>query len=121
MWRGSNRAHAVAARDEVLGLIQAHYSGPVAEGPDQRFGPTLVGEHLWTDHGVLVARSTLPDWMLEVGLWSRTRRGNHIPETFSSRASTTSHAISTTARPETHAYGEMVPPRRTKDTIPHKN
>ena len=73
--RRSNRAHAVAERDEVLALILAHYSGPVAKGPGQRFGPTLVAEHLWTDHGVLVARSTLRDWMREAGLWSRTRRG----------------------------------------------
>ena len=73
--RRSNRAHPVTERAQVLALIQTHYGGPVGKGPGQRFGPTLVAEHLWTDHGVLVARSTLRDWMREAGLWSRTRRG----------------------------------------------
>ena len=31
--------------------------------------------YLWTDYGILVARSTLRDWMRAAGLWSRTRRG----------------------------------------------
>lgn len=72
--RRSNHARAAGERDAVLALIRAHYSGPLAKGPGQRFGPTLVAEHLWTDHGVLVARSTLRDWMHAAGLWSRTRR-----------------------------------------------
>lgn len=72
--RPSNHAHAAATRATVLALIRAHYGGPLAKGPGQRFGPTLVAEHLWTDHGILVARSTLRDWMRDAGLWSRTRR-----------------------------------------------
>lgn len=72
--RPSNHACATPERERVLALIRAHYGGPLAKGPGQRFGPTLVAEHLWTDHGVLVARSTLRDWMRAAGLWSRTRR-----------------------------------------------
>ena len=49
-WR-SNRAHPEAERAEVLALIERHYTGSVAKGPGQRFGPTLVAEHLWLDHG----------------------------------------------------------------------
>lgn len=73
--RRSNHAHAPAERAEVLALIRAQYGGPLQKGPGQRFGPTLVAEHLWTDHGILVPRSTLRDWMRDAGLWSRTRRG----------------------------------------------
>ena len=70
----SNRAHAIAERDAVLSIIRADYGGSRAKGSGQRFGPTLVAEHLWTDHGVLVPRQTLRDWMREAGLWSRVRR-----------------------------------------------
>lgn len=73
--RASNHAHAATERAAVLTLIREHYGGPLAKGPGQRFGPTLVAEHLWTDHGILVARSTLRDWMHAAGLWHRTRRG----------------------------------------------
>lgn len=72
--RRSNHAHADVERDQVLALIRAHYGGVAAKGAGQRFGPTLVAEHLWADHGVLVARSTLSDWMREAGLWSRMRK-----------------------------------------------
>jgi hypothetical protein len=72
--RRSNRAHPVTERDEVLSIIRAHYGGSAAKGPGQRFGPTLVAEHLWTDHGVLVPRQTLRDWMREAGLWSQIRK-----------------------------------------------
>ena len=73
--RPSNHAVPAIARAEVLDLIRTHYGGTVTKGPGQRFGPTLVAEHLWTEHGILVARSTLRDWMRVAGLWSRTRRG----------------------------------------------
>jgi hypothetical protein len=73
--RRSNHAVPAIERDAVLDLIRTHYGGPVAKGPGQRFGPTLVAEHLWIEHGLLVARSTLRDWMRAAGLWSRTRRG----------------------------------------------
>lgn len=72
--RRSNHAHATVEREQVLSLIRSHYGGTASKGAGQRFGPTLVAEHLWTDHGVLVARSTLSDWMREAGLWSRTRK-----------------------------------------------
>lgn len=71
----SNHAVPADARTAVLALIRAHYGGRAAKGPGQRFGPTLVAEHLWTEHGILVPRSTLRDWMRVAGLWSRTRRG----------------------------------------------
>jgi hypothetical protein len=77
--RRSNHAHAETERVAVLALICAHYGGPLAKGPGQRFGPTLVAEHLWTDHGILVARSTLRDWMRAAGLWSHTRRAPPTP------------------------------------------
>jgi len=73
--RPSNHAVPAVERAVVLELIRTQYGGAVAKGPGQRFGPTLVAEHLWTEHGILVARSTLRDWMRAAGLWSRTRRG----------------------------------------------
>lgn len=72
--RRSNRATPVAYRARVVALVAQHYSGPVARGPGQRFGPTLTAEHLWTDHGVLVSVGTLTRWMREAGLWGRVRR-----------------------------------------------
>lgn len=71
--RRSNRARPVAERDGVLGLIREHYGGTAAVGAGQRFGPTLVAEHLWTDHGVLVPVTTLTRWMQGAGLWGRVR------------------------------------------------
>ena len=73
--RPSNHARPAIERAAVLDVIRTHYGGAVAKGPGQRFGPTLVAEHLWMEHGLLVARSTLRDWMRAAGLWSRTRRG----------------------------------------------
>jgi transposase len=72
--RRSNRQQAAVDRAQVLAVIRAHYSGSAARGPGQRFGPTLVAEHLWTEHGLLVPRSTLRDWMQAEGLWSRVRK-----------------------------------------------
>ncbi len=71
--RRSNRACASAEQAAIVDLIRTHYSGPVA-GPGQRFGPTLAAEHLWLEHGYLIAVPTLRRWMLAVGLWSRQRR-----------------------------------------------
>ncbi len=76
--RKSNHARAAVERDQVLALIREHYGGSVAKGAGQRFGPTLVAEHLWTDHGVLIARQTLRDWMHEAGLWSRARKSKPV-------------------------------------------
>ena len=39
----------------------AHHGGPLAKRPGHLFGPTLVAEHLWTDHGILVAG--LVEWV----------------------------------------------------------
>jgi transposase len=72
--RRSNRATPPAHREYVVELVRSHYGGSAARGPGQRFGPTLAAEHLWTEHGVLVAPSTLTRWMREAGLWSRARR-----------------------------------------------
>lgn len=74
--RVSNHARAAAERERVLGIIREHYGGNPERGPGQRFGPTLVAEHLWEDHGLRVPCSTLRDWMIEAGLWSRMRRSS---------------------------------------------
>ena len=73
--RRSNRTIPAAHRTEVLALVRAHYSGAAERGPGQRFGPTLTAEHLWIDHGLLVAVSTLTRWMRDDDLWDRARRG----------------------------------------------
>ena len=72
--RPSNRTTPAAHRDQVLALVRAHYAGAAERGAGQRFGPTLVAEHLWTDHGVLVPLTTLQRWMRAADLWSRARR-----------------------------------------------
>lgn len=76
--RRSNHAHAAVERDQVLSLIRTHYGGVVGKGAGQRFGPTLVAEHLWADHGILVPRQTLRDWMREAELWSRSRKSKPV-------------------------------------------
>ncbi len=68
--RKSNRAKPEALRKRTLELIRKRYSGSEPE----RFGPTLVAEHLAADHGIEVARETLRGWMLSAGLWSRRRK-----------------------------------------------
>jgi transposase len=72
--RVSNHAHAEGVRERVLELIRQHYGGKPDHGPGQRFGPTLVAEHLKEDHGIEIPCSTLRDWMSEAGLWTRVRR-----------------------------------------------
>jgi transposase len=72
--RVSNHARATAERERVLEIIREQYGGKPEPGPGQRFGPTLVAEHLWEDHAIRVPCSTLRDWMSEAGLWSRVRR-----------------------------------------------
>lgn len=73
--RPSNRARPAAERETVLALVRAHYGGRAARGPGQRFGPTLLAEHLWCDHGMLVPVTTLTRWLRAAGLWTRARRG----------------------------------------------
>lgn len=66
----SNHAKESRFRRRVLALVAKHYGGEVGE----RFGPTLAAEHLAEDHGVEVDAETLRRWMLEEGLWTRTRK-----------------------------------------------
>src|SRR4051812_23124807 len=73
--RRSNRAVPATYCAHVVAVIRAQYGGAAARGPGQRFGPTLVAEHLWTDHGILVSVSTLTRWMRAADLWGRVRRG----------------------------------------------
>ncbi len=68
--RRSNRTKSVEFRERAVGLVRKHYSGT----PGERFGPTLVGEHLAADHGLAVSVRTLRRWMLAAGLWSRRRK-----------------------------------------------
>ncbi len=69
--RWSNRSRPLLdVHDRALDLIRLHYGGP----PDERFGPTLAAEHLSSEHGLVVCAETLRLWMLEAGLWSRSRR-----------------------------------------------
>jgi transposase len=72
--RRSNRTIPSTYRTAVIALIREHYGGLAGRGPGQRFGPTLTAEHLWIDHGLLVAISTLTRWMCAEDLWGRTRR-----------------------------------------------
>src|SRR5688572_25552296 len=72
--RRSNRARVAAEQAAILDLVRTHYGGTAARGAGQRFGPTLVAEHLAQDHGYTVAVPTLRRWMLAAGLWSRQRR-----------------------------------------------
>jgi transposase len=72
--RPSNRRTPAAVREQILVLVRAQYTGGADRGAGQRFGPTLVAEHLWTDHGCLVPISTLRRWMREADLWHRARR-----------------------------------------------
>jgi hypothetical protein len=58
----------------VLDLVRERYSGVAETGPGQRFGPTLISEHLLEEEGLAVPVSTLTDWMRSEGLWSRKRR-----------------------------------------------
>ena len=68
--RVSNRAKPKSLRRRVLALLRKKYGGEVGE----RFGPTLVAEHLAEEDGIEVGVETLRGWMLAEGLWSRERR-----------------------------------------------
>jgi transposase len=69
--RVSNHAKPKSLQRRVLGLIRKKYGGE----PGERFGPTLVAEHLEEDDGMVMGVETLRQWMLKEGLWSRERRG----------------------------------------------
>lgn len=84
--RISNHARPVAEREQVLELVRTQYGGPAKRGPGQRFGPTLAAEHLLEEHGIAVPCSTLRDWMIAAGLWSRQRRSRPTPRRRERRA-----------------------------------
>lgn len=84
--RRPNSARPEADRERVLALVREHYGGTVEPGPGQRFGPTLVAEHLLEDHGIRVPPSTLRAWMTAAGLWSRVRRVKSKPRRRERRA-----------------------------------
>ena len=84
--RRSNRSCPESDRERVLELVREHYGGRVEQGPGQRFGPTLVAEHLRADHGIDVPCSTLRVWMTAAGLWSRVRRVRPRPKRRERRA-----------------------------------
>jgi transposase len=68
--RESHRAKPHSFREQVLALLREKYSG----GPEEpRFGPTLAAEHLAEEDGLHIDAETLRRWMLEHGLWARTR------------------------------------------------
>ena len=68
----SNRAHPPAVRAKAVALIRQHFSGTV-EGPGQRFGPTLVAEHLAEEFDLTLPVATLRRWMVAEKLWTRRR------------------------------------------------
>jgi hypothetical protein len=76
----SNLSRPIVEREGVLTLVRDLYGGTAERGPAQRFGPALVTEHLWTDHGLKVPCSTVRDWMSSAGLWSRVRRVQPKPQ-----------------------------------------
>lgn len=69
--RRSNRAHDEKFQRKVLRLVREKYSGGEV---DERFGPTLAAEHLWSEDKLRVDAETLRRWMLGEGLWSRERK-----------------------------------------------
>ena len=56
----SNRAISGKVRKKVLRLIREKYGGEKGE----RFGPTLVAEHLASEDNIEIGTSTLRRWML---------------------------------------------------------
>lgn len=84
--RVSNHAREAVERERVVEIISERFRGNAERGPGQRLGPTLVAEHLWEDHGIRVPRTTLQDWMIQAGLWSRARRSSPKPKRRARRA-----------------------------------
>ena len=68
--RRSNRSKPRKFRRLILSLIRTKYSG----SKEERFGPTLVAEHLAEEDDIRVDHDTVRLWMLEEGLWSRRRK-----------------------------------------------
>ncbi len=72
--RRSNHARPAGERARVIDLIRERFSGSAAVGPGQRFGPTLLSEHLYEEEELKIPVSTLTDWMRPEGLWSKRRK-----------------------------------------------
>ncbi|MDO8500726.1 MAG: ISNCY family transposase [Gemmatimonadaceae bacterium] len=72
--RRSNHTRPTEERERVIELVRERYGGRAEAGPGQRFGPTLLSEHLAEDEGIEIPISTLTDWMRTEGLWSRRRK-----------------------------------------------
>lgn len=70
--RRSNHAHPAAVRARAVALIREHFSGTV-RGRGQRFGPTLVTEHLTEEFGLVLPVPTVRRWMVAEKLWTRIR------------------------------------------------
>ena len=68
--RTSNRAKPKKVRRKVVRLIRQKYSGEVG----MRFGPTLAAEHLASEDQIELSVTTVRQWMLAEGLWSRARK-----------------------------------------------
>lgn len=63
--RVSNRRRPGKERQKILRKVEEKYAG---------FGPTLAAEHLASEDQLAVHPETLRRWMLEAGLWKRTRQ-----------------------------------------------
>jgi transposase len=63
--RPSNRKISIDIRNEVLNLIQKHYTD---------FGPTLASEKLAEKHKICLSEETVRKWLIEAGLWQVKRR-----------------------------------------------
>lgn len=63
--RISNRRRPEKERKKILRKVQEKYNG---------FGPTLSAEHLASEDQLEVHPETLRRWMLEEGLWRRSRK-----------------------------------------------
>src|SRR5450759_1888725 len=68
--RTSNRAKPKKMRRKVVRLIRQKYWGEVGV----RFGPTLAAEHLASEDQIELSVTTVRQWMLADGLWSRARK-----------------------------------------------
>jgi hypothetical protein len=70
--RPSNRRYGAGVVDLAIQLVREHYLD---------FGPTLAAEKLAANHGLVVSRETLRNWMTEAGIWlsRKQRRTFHQP------------------------------------------
>ena len=63
--RRSNRGHGAEVRERAVGLVGERYAD---------YGPTLASEVLASDHGLVVNRETLRQWMSQERLWKPRRQ-----------------------------------------------